>query len=113
MSHNSHHGGPTDQQQILPAPPRAPWDAEGITPDYLNQLTRWLENFARLMTGTPHLSLSGLYFPPGSLATTGYGLKPGEVFANDGILTVVQEGDIWAGGFAVSVGLGSVTVTVS
>lgn len=96
------------QRPILPAPPRAPKE---VSIEWANQQARWLEALERYLSGTPYFSLAGIYFPAGALATSGYGLKPGEVFANDGILTVVREGDIWAGGFAVSVSVGSVTVT--
>lgn len=110
MTHSSSHGGASDQQSILPAPPRPPRE---VNLEWANQQARWLEGLYRWVSGTPHLTLSGLFFPPGSLATTGYGLKPGEVFSNDGILTIVREGDIWAGGFGITVSVGTVTVTVT
>ena len=101
---------PALSRSILPAPPRAP---DKIDLDWANQQARWLEALARWINSAPYLTLSGLFFPPGALSTTGYGLKPGEVFANEGILTIVREDDIWAGGSGISVSGGSVTVTVT
>lgn len=93
---------------MLPPPPRAPaqW-----TVDYANQLNRWLTNIQDTLQGIYLLRGSGLYLSPDSLPTSGYGLYPGMVFANDGVLTIVRPDDIWAGGFAVTTGLGSVTVS--
>ena len=97
-----------DQVVIIPAPPRAD---ETYSLGYMNQLNRWLENLARVFFGIHYGRFNGIYLA--AYPTSGYGLKPGEVFANDGILTVVREDDIWAGGFAVSADLGTVTVTIS
>ena len=63
------------------------------------------------MTGFSYARLSGMFLAP-TFPTSGYGLRAGEVFANDGILTVVREDDIWLGGFAVAAELGTLTVTV-
>lgn len=101
----------TQPAQIIPAPPRTPDRiTDPVMREYLNQLNRWLESFVRQQTGLPYLRGSGLYLD--GLPTSGYGLKPNEVFANDGILTIVRADDIWAGGFAIAVSVGSVTVTV-
>jgi hypothetical protein len=96
---------------IIPPPPRPPVD--GVwTVDYGNQLNRWLENISRYLTGPFYLRGTGLFFPEGALPTSGYGLRAGEVFSNDGVLTMVRPDDIWAGGFAISAELGTLTVTV-
>jgi hypothetical protein len=95
---------------IIPAPPRPP--RAGWTESYGNELNRWLENTIRTLTGFQYARLWGMYLAPGVFPTSGDGLKPGEVFSNDGILTLVREGDIWAGGFEVSAELGTLTVTV-
>lgn len=94
---------------ILPAPPRPP--ESGWTRDYGNELNRWLENLQRLLGGFTYVRANGIFLAP-TFPTTGYGLRAGEVFVNDGVLTVVRPDDIWAGGFAVSAQLGSLTVTV-
>lgn len=101
----------SDLTQIitLPAPPR-PQDA--YSRDWSNQMNRWLTNLANQLGGVYYLRGSGLYLDPRSFPTSGYGLRPGEVFANDGVLTWVREGDIWAGAFSVSAELGTLTVTV-
>ena len=69
-----------------------------------------LENTVRQLTGFTYGRFSGMYLAPESFPTSGSGLKPGEVFSNDGVLTWVQEGDIWAGGFALEAELGTLTV---
>ena len=94
----------SQQLIVLPAPPRSD------QADYVHQLNRWLDNLYRYVTGVTYLRGNGLFLP--GLPKTGYGLRVGEVFSNGGILTIVQEGDIWAGGFAVGCAVGSVTVTV-
>jgi hypothetical protein len=94
------------QLQILPAPPRYTGQD---TQDYRDQLNRWLANLYTYVTSVNYLRGNGLFLP--GLPTTGYGLKPDEVFSNGGVLTIVRAGDIWAGGFAVSCAVGSVTVT--
>ncbi len=98
---------------IIPAPPRPP---DNPTPEalrnYFYELTRWLENLSRLFGGITYLRGGSLYLAPESFPTSGYGLYPGEVFANDGVLTWVRADDIWAGGFAIETGLGELTVTV-
>ena len=98
-----------NQTPVIPAPPRPP--PGGWTDAYGNELNRWLTNVLELLTGFSYARLSGLYWP--NAPTSGYGLRAGEVFANDGILTVVQEDDIWAGGFAITAELGTLTVTIS
>lgn len=99
------------QAVIIPAPPRPP--ADGVwTVDYGNQLNRWLDNLSRLLGGPFYLRGTGLFFPPGSLPTSGYGLYAGEVFSNAGVLTMVLEGDIWLGSLSATTGLGDLTVTV-
>lgn len=96
-----------NQAVIITAPPR-PGPEYAI--EYMNQLNRWLENLARIVSGPSYLRGTGLYLV--GLPTSGYGLKPGEVFADAGILTIVRPDDIWAGGFSVSTELGTLTVTV-
>lgn len=90
----------------LSAPPRPPpeWTAE-----YGQQLLRWLQTVERVLSGVSYGRFSGLFLP--GLPTSGYNLRPGEVFANAGVLTVVREDDIWVGGFAISVDSGSVTTS--
>jgi hypothetical protein len=100
---------PTNQIPIIPAPPRPP--PSGWTSDYGNELNRWLTNVSEILTGFTYGRFSGIMLAS-TFPTSGYGLRAGEVFANDGILTVVQEDDIWAGGFAVTMELGTLTVTV-
>lgn len=92
---------------IQPAPPRPPRDE--LTVEWANQLTRWLENQLRLGQ-FPYLRGSGLFLV--DLPTSGYALKPGTVFSNGGVLTIVQVGDIWIGGQPIAAGLGTLTVTV-
>jgi hypothetical protein len=96
-----------NQVKIRPAPPRAP---ATFTQDWVNELNRWLTNLSEDQAGFLYARLSGMYWP--NAPTSGYGLQAGEVFANDGILTIVREDDIWAGGFEVGVELGTLTVTV-
>lgn len=98
-----------DQAIVLPAPPRPP--ADGVwTREYGNELNRWLENLQRVVTGVVYLRANGLFLAT-TFPTTGYGLRAGEVFANDGVLTMVREDDIWLGAFAVTAELGTLTVT--
>lgn len=94
---------------VLPPPPRAQpeWSLE-----YANQMNRWLTQIQQLLSSIYYLRGSGLYLSPDSFPTSGYGLRAGEVFANDGILTWVRLDDIWAGSFSVSAEVGSLTVTV-
>lgn len=95
----------TAKLPIQPAPPRAP---DEFTAAWANQLTRWLQDQLRL-NEFPYLRGSGLYLL--NLPTSGYGLKPGEVFSNDGVLTVVRENDIWLGSVSSGTELGTVAVT--
>lgn len=95
---------------IIPVPPRPPRSNDEV-PNYRRELNRFLEFMQRYLGSPFYLRGTGLYFLPGSLSTTGYGLQAGEVFANDGVLTVVRPDDIWAGGFAITTGLGTLTVT--
>ena len=97
----------TPQIPIFPPPPRP---GPEYSVDYMNQLNRWLENISRFVVGINYLRGSGLYL--NGIPTSGYGLYPGEVFSNDGVLTIVREDDIWMGSFAVSAELGELTVTV-
>ena len=97
----------TQTPVIIPPPPR-PEAAYSI--EYMNQLNRWMENLSRLMGSVSYLRGNGLYF--GYIPTSGYGLKPGEVFANDGILTMVREDDVWAGSVYATGEVGTLTVTV-
>jgi len=94
-------------QPVLAAPPQP---REEFSYEYSNQLYRWLQAFAEQQNGFMFLRANGLYYP--GIPQTGYGLRAGEVFSNGGILTIVQDGDIWAGSLSVSVELGTVTVTV-
>lgn len=100
-----------DQSVIIPAPPRPPADG-AWTRGYGNELNRWLENLARVVGGFTYVRANGIFLAT-TFPTSGYGLRPGEVFANDGVLTVVREDDIWAGAFAVSAELGTLTVTIT
>lgn len=92
---------------ILPAPPRP---TESFTFDYSNQNYRWLEGLLRYITGVNYGRFNSLYLP--GLPKTGYGLIADEVFSNAGILTVVQEDDIWIGPLTATGEIGAVTVTV-
>jgi hypothetical protein len=94
---------------IFPAPPRPP--AEGWTPDYGNQLNRWLANISEQFVQFTYLKASGLLLAD-TFPTSGYGLRAGEVFANDGVLTVVRPDDIWMGAFTVTGSVGTITVSV-
>jgi hypothetical protein len=96
-----------NSQPTLTTPPRP--QAE-FSLEYANQLYRWLQAFEQQQNGFMFLRANGLYYP--GIAPIGYGLRVGEVFSNDGILTVVQTDDIWAGSLSATVELGSVTVTV-
>lgn len=93
--------------QIIPAPPRPPKE---FSYEYANELYRWLENISRYMTGVNYLRGSGLYLP--GLPETGYGLIEGEVFSNDGILTIVRLNEIWIGPLYATGEIGDVTVSV-
>lgn len=94
---------------IFPAPPRPP--AQGWTPDYGNQLNRWLTNITDQLAGFTYGRFNGMLLAE-TFPTSGYGLRAGEVFANDGILTVVRPDDIWMGSFAVTASVGTLTVSV-
>lgn len=92
---------------IRPPPPRAP---AAFTQEWANELNRWLQSLSDAQAGFVYARLSGMYWPDPH--TSGYGLRAGEIFSNGGVLTVVQEGDIWMGGVAASTRLGTLTVTV-
>lgn len=94
---------------IFPAPPRPP--ASGWNENYGNELNRWLENVTRQLTGFTYGRFSGMMLAT-TFPTSGYGLRAGEVFANDGVLTMVREDDIWIGSFAVTGSVGTITVSV-
>ncbi len=98
----------SNQIPIRPAPPRPPAE---LTQEWANELNRWLTGLSEAQAGFVYARLSGLFLAA-TFPTSGYGLRAGEVFANDGILTVVREDDIWLGSFAVSAELGTLTVTV-
>lgn len=95
---------------IIPPPPRP--SAE-YSLDYMNQLNRWLENMTRVLGGIVYLRGSGLYLAPESFPQTPFGLKPGEVWANAGILTWVREGDIGLDIVSATGAVGTLTVTVT
>lgn len=97
-----------NQAVMIPAPPRMP---EKPDTQYFGELNRWLISLAQFLGDAHYVRATGLFFPDGSLPTTGYNLKPGEVFSNDGVLTVVQDGDIWMGPLSATTGLGTLTVT--
>ena len=93
---------------ILPAPPRYTGQDTG---DYLNAMNLWLTSFDRHNNKEFHLLRgSGLFLQ--GLPTSGYGLRAGYVFSRAGVLTIVAEGDIWAGGFAVGASVGTPTITI-
>lgn len=99
------------QPPILPAPPRPQGASSGgFTTDYFSQQYRWLEGLVRYITGVNYGKFNSLYLP--GLPVTGDGLIAGEVFSNNGILTVVQEDDIWVGPLMAAGEVGFVTVTV-
>ncbi len=94
---------------IFPAPPRPP--PSGVwTPDYGNQLNRWLENVTNTLTGFTYARLNGmLWVGPFSPE----GLKTGEVFANVNILTVIRLEDAWIWpGVSATGAVGTITVSV-
>ena len=95
------------QLTVLKAPPRWTGQDEG---GYRNELNRWFQSVYESITGVTYLRGNGiaLYGFP----TSGYMLQPGEVFSNGGVLTIVQPGDIWAGGMSIGCVVGSVTVMV-
>ena len=93
---------------VIPAPPRP---GREWTMEYGNQLYRWLDGLQRYYGGFPYLRGSGLFFLPNALPETGYGLVPGMVFSNAGVLTVVREDDIWIGSLSATGAVGTVTVT--
>jgi hypothetical protein len=94
---------------IFPAPPRPP--PQGWTPDYGNQLNRWLQNVTDTFAAFTYGKFSGILLAP-TFPTSGYGLRAGEVFANAGILTVVRPDDIWVGGLTATCQVGTITVSV-
>jgi len=96
------------QDSILPAPPR--YSGEN-TEQYQNALNRWLTDLDRRLNKEFHLLRGNSLFLVG-IPTSGYGLPPGYVFSNGGVLTIVTAGDIWAGGFDVAAAVGTVTVTI-
>lgn len=98
---------------IFPPPPRVTsWPP---TQAYFNELNRWYENVQRYMTGVNFIRFSGLFTPViggvTGFPTTAYDLKIGFVWANDGVLTLVREGDTGVEGVAAAVAVGTVTVT--
>ena len=94
---------------IIPAPPRPPLT---YSQSFGNEMNRWLQNLANAVTGIFYLRGNSLYLAPESMPTSGYGLRPGEVFANAGILTMVREDDIWIGSVHAEGSVGTITVTV-
>lgn len=93
---------------IFPAPPRPPtgqW-----TPEYGNQLYRWLTNVTDQLAGFTYDRLNGmLWVGPFSPE----GLRTGEVFANVNILTVIRLNDAWiAPGISATGAVGTITVSV-
>lgn len=94
---------------IFPAPPRPP--AEGWTADYGNQLNRWLTNITTQLAGWTFVRASHIMVP-NTFYVSAYGLRVGEVYANDGILTVVLEGDIGLDGVEATGSVGDLTITV-
>ena len=96
------------QASILPAPPR--YSGEN-TEEYQNALKHWLTDLDRRINKEFHLLRGSSLFLVGT-PTSGYGLPPGSVFSNGGVLTLVSASDIWAGGFGVAASVGTVTVTI-
>lgn len=97
-----------NQAVMIPAPPRMPEKPDAA---YFSELNRWLQGLVQIVGDAHYVRATGLFFPENSLPTNGYNLKPGEVFSNDGVLTMVQEGDIWMGTLSATTGLGTLTVT--
>jgi hypothetical protein len=93
---------------IFPAPPRPP--PQGWTPDYGNQLNRWLENITNQLSGFTYGRFNGMMLAT-TFPTSADGLRVGEVFTNGNVLTVVRANDAWVFGVSATTGLGSVTVT--
>lgn len=98
---------------IFPPPPRVTsWPPPQA---YFNELNRWFENVQRYISGVNFLRANGMFIPQlggvGGFPVSAYNLKNGFVWANDGVLTVVREGDIGVDGLSIAMSLGTVTVT--
>ena len=91
---------------IAPAAPRAPTE---FTQEWAMQLNRWIENYTRLAAFPAVLRGGRLYLP--DLPTNAYGLNVGEVFSNNGILTIIREGDAYIGPIVSKTELGTLRVT--
>ncbi len=100
--------GGTPLIPIFPAVPRPP--AEWNT-NYANELTRWLNNVASQISGFTYVRLNGMMVAS-TFPQTGYGLRVGEVFSNDGILTVVQADENYLGPLSMTGAVGTITVHV-
>jgi hypothetical protein len=92
---------------IVPAPPRSP---QSWSPDWAEQLNRWLINYIRLANFPAVLRGGRLYLP--SLPASGYGLIVGEVYRDGNVLKVVLEGNGYMGSVAATGFVGTLTVTV-
>ncbi len=94
---------------IFPAPPRPP--PGGWTPDYGNQLNRWLENVTSYLTGFTYGKFAGMLLAP-TFPRSAYGLRVGEGYLNGRVLTFVLEGDIGLETMSATGAVGTITVSV-
>lgn len=93
---------------IITAPPRVVTEPDR---QWADNLVRWLERFVVEQRGAGALRGGTLYLS--NLPSNGFCLKAGEVFENNGILTIVRENDIWTGPLSTTVTAGAVTVTIT
>ena len=95
------------QAPILGRVPEAPREYEVAAFD---AIIRTLEDNFRLLTSVTLLRGSGIFLidPP----TSGYQLRVGSVFVDgNGVLRMIQEGDMFTGAISAAGAVGSVTAT--
>lgn len=93
---------------IFPAPPRPP--AQGWTPNYGNELTRWLQNISEHFDDFTYGRFTGMLLM--SFPQSAYGLRVGEGWLNVRVLTFVIEGDIGLSTVSATGSVGTITVSV-
>lgn len=83
--------------------------------EYFNELNRWFDNVQRVLGGVTFVRFNGMYTPAIGGVTgfpvSAFDLKVGFVWANEGVLTLVREGDIGVDGVSAAGAVGTVTVT--
>lgn len=92
---------------IQPAPPRAPTE---YTPDWANQINRWLINYTRLAAFPAVLRGGGLYLP--SLPASGANLIVGEVYRDGDILRIVIAGAGYMGSVSAEGSVGTLNAVI-